>query len=145
MWEDIRIPLHMVDLRYSIPNSAHSLYVEAVWIPDFRSHQYAAPGATWDFLAHIGVPTVNGSAVRDQQSADLPDRGFDEFQGGLRVGARLNEWDVTAFGFYGRDHLGVNTLNFNNPTLAEWHFPKVFHLGATAGGYFSDSGLGEGA
>jgi hypothetical protein len=54
----------------------------------------------------------------------------------VRLGARVHEWDLTLFGYYGRDHLGVNTLDFTSPTLSRYHFPKTFTLGATAGGYF---------
>ncbi|MBW1902130.1 MAG: DUF1302 family protein [Deltaproteobacteria bacterium] len=136
-WEEIRIPLHMVDAIYSFPDSTHNVYIETVWVPDFRSHQYAAPGANWDFLTQIGVPTNVADVNRRQQSSDLPDRRLDDFQGGIRVGALFNEWDCTLFGWYGRDHLGVNTLNFGVPALFRYHYPKTFKLGATAAGYWA--------
>ncbi len=140
-WEDIRIPLHMVDIAYAVPDSAYNLRIEGVWVPDYRSHQYAAPGANWDFLALIGVPPNISTLIRDQQSADLPDRGFNNLQGGVRVSATLFDWDFTVFGYYGRDQLGVNTLDLSGNALnssfhpAKWHFPGVFNLGGSFAGY----------
>jgi len=135
-WEEIRIPLHMVNAIYSVPDSAKNVYIQALWVPDFSTYNYAAPGANWDFLAHIGVPTVNSDANRRKMSSDLPDHRLDDFQGGIRLGALFNEWDCTLFGWYGRDHLGVNTLNFSSPVFHTYHFPKVFKLGTTAAGYW---------
>jgi hypothetical protein len=141
-WEDIRIPLHMVDVAYAVPNSAHNLRIEAVWVPDFMSHMYAAPGANWDFLGLIGVDPTTAGTIYRQQAADLPDRGFGEFQGGVRVKATLWDWDWTVFGYYGRDHLGVNTLdlsgNAQNPAYpVKYHYPAAFNLGGTFAGYCS--------
>lgn len=140
-WEDIRVPLYMVNASYAVPNSAHNLRFEMVWVPDYMSHQYAAPGANWDFLGLIGVGPEFSDPIREQQSADLPDRGLNNLQGGLRVKATLWDWDFTMFGYYGRDHLGVNTLDLSGEALnsnlhpAKWHYPGVFHLGGTFAGY----------
>ncbi|MBW2368224.1 MAG: hypothetical protein JRH15_10090, partial [Deltaproteobacteria bacterium] len=68
-WEEIRIPLHMINLAYNIPDSARDVRFEVVYVPaDFRPHQFAPEHANWSLwdnfginadISFLGIPGVN--------------------------------------------------------------------------------------
>lgn len=143
-WEEIRIPLHMLNVVYNLPQSRHNLGVEVVWVPaDFRPHQYAAPGANWSlYSGGFGLPDVVGTTIFNQMDHDLPDNDLGNGQGGIRLKAKFGEWDTTLFGYYQRDQIGVATLDPGaavDPTNYpfKYEYPHIMNIGATFNMYSS--------
>lgn len=136
-WEEIRIPLHMLNAFYTVPGSAHELKFELVYIPaDFRPHNFAYPGANWDVYSNIGLPNAVGEMIFDQMEEDLPDNNLSNPQGGVRVRALLGPWDTYWFVFYGRDKAGVSTVNLDDvmagdPLPLRYEFPYTTTIGMT--------------
>ena len=132
-WEEIRIPLHLVNMVYNAPHSKYHLRFEGVWNPlDFRPTQIAPYGAVWD----PGLPPnpVFGWIV-DQQKHDLPERNLSNGSGGGRVKALFGGWDVSAFGYYQRVQDGVSTFdpaNAVNPAFpVKYQWPYALNVGGT--------------
>jgi len=98
-WENIRIPLHMIDVVYWIPHF-YNMGIELLWVPaDFRPAQTAPFGANWD---PILPPDPLFSLIRNQMEHDLPDRDLDNGQGGVKIMGRVGELDFSVFGYYQR-------------------------------------------
>lgn len=114
-WEDIRIPLHMLNAAYSVPNSAHDLRFELVYIPaDFRPHNFGYPGSNWALVSTgLGYPDFVGESYFDQMDKGIPDDDLSSPQGGIRVHAMLGDWDTNWFVYYGRDKVGVQTFDLD--------------------------------
>ncbi|RLC27208.1 MAG: hypothetical protein DRH56_03285 [Deltaproteobacteria bacterium] len=133
-WEDIRIPLQMIDMVYNVPGSAHNLKFEAVWNPaDFRPTQIAPYGAIWD---PVGLPGFLVDMLKDQQQHDLPTRSLKNGAGGGRIKGQIGNWALSVFGYYARvqDYVlkldvGPNTINPGLPMHFYW--PHVLNVGAT--------------
>lgn len=135
-WEDIRIPLHMLNAAYDVPNSGYDLRFELVWVPaDFRPLQFAPQGANWSLWDNLApVLPFPPEAVHDivffQQKADLPDRDLSNGQAGIRIRAVLGDWDTTFFTYVQRDPGGVNT-GFPGTASFKYHFPYITTVGGT--------------
>ncbi len=143
-WEEIRIPLTMLDVVYNVPENKHNLRFEAVWVPaDFRPHQFAAPGGNWSlYSGGFGLPDFVGTAVFNQMNNDLPSNDLRNGQGGVRIRGKFGEWDTSLFGYYQRDQIGVATLDPQaalNPQLYpfKWDFPHIMNIGGTFNMYSS--------
>ena len=143
-WEEIRIPLTMLDVVYNLPESKYDLRFEGVWVPaDFRPHQFAAPGGNWSlYSGGFGLPDFVGSAIFDQMRDDLPSNDLQNGQGGVRVRGKFGEWDTSLFGYYQRDQIGVTVLDPQaalNPQIYpfKWEFPHIMNIGGTFNMYSS--------
>jgi hypothetical protein len=140
-WEDIRIPLKMLNAFYTVPNSAHELKFELVYIPaDFSPHQFAAPGANWALYSNLGYPHVVEEAIFQAMRQSLPDRDISNPSGGARMKALLGPFETYWFVFYGRDQTGV--FDFDPGALAtnpvfpmKFHYPYVTTFGQTFNAY----------
>ena len=141
-WEDIRIPLHMLNVSYSVPNSAYDLRFELVWVPaDFRPLQFAPKGANWSLWDNLFAfnNTLNLGIFHDEyfatQERDLPDRDMGNGQGGLRIRANIAGFDATFFVYNQRDQAGVHTgfpvTLGGGPTPFKFHFPYITTIGGT--------------
>lgn len=136
-WEEIRIPLHMVNAFYTVPESAHELKFELVYIPaDFRPHNFAYPGSHWALYSNLGNPPFVGQAIFDDMEDGLPDNDLGNPQGGVRVRAVLGGWDTHWFMFYGRDKIGVYTVDLDaamagDPVPLKFEYPNTTSLGMT--------------
>lgn len=138
-WEDIRVPLHLIRARYLVPDSAHHLQLELVWIPtDFRPQQVAPYGANWD----PSLPSqMIYELVEDQYEDDLPDRNLnDSGEIGARIQGDIGPVALSVFGFYHRNDqtAGEAVSRFNpddaeNPSLLplEYEWPYKTTVGAT--------------
>lgn len=138
-WEDIRIPLHMLNASYSVPNSAYDLRFELVYIPaDFRPHNFGYPGSNWAlYSSGLGNPDFVGEAIFKGYDDGLPDDDISNPQGGVRVHAMLGEWDTNWFVYYGRDKTGVATADPAAPIAGRWHYPHKTLLGMTFNYYWN--------
>ncbi len=143
-WEEIRIPLHMVDIVYNAPQSKHDLGFEIVWVPaDFRPHQYAAPGGNWSlYSGGFGMPDFVGTTIFNQMRHDLPSNDLGNGQGGIRLKGTFGEWKTTLFGYYQRDQIGVTLLDpgaaldpVNYPF--KYEYPHIMNIGGTFNMYCS--------
>jgi len=135
-WEEIRIPLHMLNAFYIVPNSPHEFKLELVYVPaDFRPHNFGYPGSNWSLYSNIGVPDFVGEAIFKQMADQLPDNDLSNPQGGMRFHALLGAWDTYWFVYYGRDKVGVQTAN-RNPAPDNFlglrvEYPPVTTIGMT--------------
>lgn len=143
-WEEIRIPLTMLDVVYNVPQSKYDWRFEGVWVPaDFRPHQFAAPGANWSlYSGGFGLPDFVGTAIWDQMRNDLPTNDLRNGQGGVRVRGKFGAWDTSLFGYYQRDQIGVTVLDPQaalDPVLYpfKWEFPHIMNIGGTFNTYSS--------
>jgi Protein of unknown function (DUF1302) len=142
-WEDIRIPLHMLNASYSVPNSAHDLRFELVYIPaDFRPHNFGYPGSNWAlYTSGLGNPNFVGESFFDKYDEGLPDDDLSNPQGGIRVHAMLGEWDTNWFVYYGRDKTSVQTLDLSaigvDAIPLFFHYPHRTLLGVTFNYYWN--------
>lgn len=95
-WENIRIPLRMVNLIYE-PYTQSQFRFQLVWIPeDFRTFTWAPEGAPW---AIPDVPQI----FWDEQKDQLPDRHkLTNGEVGGRIQMTLNGWEFSLFDFYSR-------------------------------------------
>jgi len=139
-WDNIRIPLRAIDAIYEVPGQ-HNFMIEGVAIPeDFRMFSFGAAGSTWDpawrnvnpnTLAALNNPFVNLTnhefvhmnwKAMAHQLDELQDDEFLDFQGGVRLKGMFGTWDLSAFYFYQRSQLPVQTLNMGefNAAVAEW-------------------------
>ncbi len=143
-WEEIRVPLKMLDVVYNVPQSKYNLGFEAVWVPaDFRPHQYAAPGGNWSlYSGGFGMPDFVGTTIFNQMRQDLPDNDLGNGQGGLRLKGKFGQWDTTLFGYYQRDQIGVVTLDPGAALDPEnypfkYEYPRIMNIGGTFNMYCS--------
>jgi len=142
-WEEIRVPLTMIDVVYNVPASEYDLRFEAVWVPaDFRPHQFAAPGANFSlYSGGLGLPDFVGSTIYAQQRNDLPSNDLQNGQGGMRIRGKFGEWDTSLFGYYQRDQIGVMTLDpaaALNPAFPfKFEYPHIMNVGGTFNMYCS--------
>lgn len=125
-WEDIRIPLRMINLTYE-PPSTNQFKAQLVYIPeDFRPMAFAPPGAAW---AIPGVPAV----VWKQQRDEMPGKHeLSNGQVGGRVSGTIGNWDLSLFHFYHRVDGAVYKLDFTHaPLPMDFKWPYVNTVGAT--------------
>lgn len=136
-WEDIRIPLHMVNIQYYVPDSASELRFELVWVPaDFRPNQWAPQGANWSLYDNLGLGFAH-DAVFGQQKADLPDRDLGNGQGGIRVRGVFGGWDTALYCYVQREQSGVFTGFPDFGGSYKYHFPYITNIGGTFN-YYSE-------
>ncbi len=137
-WEEIRVPLHMLNVVYNVPQSRHNIGFEVVWVPaDFRPNQFAAPGANWSlYSGGFGLPDVVGTTIFNQMRHDLPNNDLGNGQGGLRIKGTFGQWETTLFGYYQRDQNGVVLLDpgaaldpVNYPF--KYKYPHIMNIGGT--------------
>jgi Protein of unknown function (DUF1302) len=123
-WEDIRIPLRMVNLMYE-PYTQNQFRLQLIWIPeDFRPWSWGPAGAPWSLDA-LGIPQI----LWDQQKDELPDRhDIRNGEFGARVQATFGGWEFSIFDFYSRDDNFVASLDFTHaplPLKFEWRQVNV--------------------
>ncbi len=141
-WEDIRIPLHMIDVKLMVPDDIvptdfiHNLRLEFVLNPqDFRPNQIAPYGTNWD----PGLPAPPFyDLVREQQEEDLPGRDFgDTTEGGMRVRAKAGKVDFSLFTYYQRSDNSVNTFDPGHAEDPRWPVEYDWPYKTTVGGTFT--------
>ncbi len=144
-WEEIRIPLNMLNVIYNVPASQYDLRFEAVWVPaDFRPHQFAAPGANWSlYSGGLGMPDTLASSIWDTQDRDLPSNDLQNGQGGVRLRGTFGGWDTSFFGYYQRDQIGVSvfddtwTPGSRYLPYTKYDWPHIMNIGGTFNTYSS--------
>ena len=125
-WEDIRIPLRMVNFTFE-PPSNYQLRFQLIYIPeDFRTTTFAPPGAVW---AIPGVPEV----IWKQEKREMHGKyDFGDGQFGERVQGKLGSWDMSLYHFYHRVDSAVYKFNPTHlPLPLEFRWPYVNTTGAT--------------
>lgn len=128
-WEEIRIPLRMINITYIVPESKYNFRVEVVLNPeDFRPHSQAPYGDQWYSqgdrvfgrpLWRAVYPTVQsvGSAVALAEKRGLPDKhSLRNFQGGVRLRGQFGAWEVFLYDFYQRRQQSVITSSQSDAT-----------------------------
>ena len=148
-WEDIRIPLRMINMGYNIPESAQDLRFEVVLNPeDFRPNNVAAPGANWDPTWSTWAnnnPAIQAAGLAGTQTFwramqhDLhekrPEFDFGNFQGGMRIMGNFGPWELGVFDYYAIAPDAVMTFNMakvaETGVPLEFDWPNINHLGGT--------------
>jgi len=126
-WEDIRIPLRMVNVMYE-PYTQNQFRLQLIWIPeDFRPWQWAPEGAPW------ALPIPGLQAFWDQQGKELPDRhDLSNGEFGARVQATAGGWEFSLFDFYSRVDNFVYSLDFtHSPLPLKFEWPRTNVIGGT--------------
>lgn len=158
-WEEIRIPLRMIDIIYEVPNSPHKYQIEVVLNPeDFRASTAAPYGDNWHFtgdgswiplFAMVPIPGINATqsvsgAIEGATRAGLPDKhSLRNFQGGARVRGLFGQWDTYLYYYHQRSQTPVFTTNplpgmpfgpfdpFDATFGIRAHYPRINTVGAT--------------
>ncbi|MBW2369085.1 MAG: hypothetical protein JRH15_14500 [Deltaproteobacteria bacterium] len=128
-WEDIRIPLRMVNLMYE-PYTQNQFRLQLIWIPeDFRPWSWAPEGGPW------ALPIPGLQFFWDQQKNELPDRhDIRNGEFGARVQATFGNWEFSIFDFYSRDDNFVYSFD---PTHAPLPFKFEWRQVNVIGGTFN--------
>lgn len=103
-WEDIRIPLWMMNLKYNFPfGMGQNLRGELVWIPgDFRHSIFAKEGAPWVIPGFV-VPGLPENLFITSLDSSKPSRQLRNSEIGFRLqGFFFNNLDLALFVFYSR-------------------------------------------
>jgi len=126
-WEDIRIPLRMVNVMYE-PNTENQFRLQLIWIPeDYRAWYWAPEGAPW------ALPIPGLQMFWDQQGKELPDRhDFSNGEFGARIQATVGDWELSLFDFYSRVDNAVWKLDFGYfPIPYKFEWPRTNIIGGT--------------
>jgi hypothetical protein len=125
-WEDIRIPLRMVNLLFE-PSTQNQFRMQVIYIPeDFRTWSWAPEGAPH---AIPGVPQF----FWDQQKNELPDRNdFSNGEYGVRFQAAYGGWEFSLFDFYSRvDNFVYSYDPTHAPLPLKFEWPRANVIGGT--------------
>ncbi len=154
-WEDIRIPLRLIDLVYMVPDSQYQFEIELVAnLEDFQGNtkgdaygetfqlipqQTDFSGISWRDLDQqyffgwsVGETTESHWSAFTNGMNEAHDRAEDTFQGGIKLRGVFGGWDTNLFYYYQRfqDPLITSYSNFNTSNL-----PMPFNF------YLDDLGL----
>lgn len=147
-WEDIRIPLRLIDVKYRVPNSKYKLTAELVWNPeDFKPNSFAPYGdnyyifgdvPTLTFMLPPGV-TFRGiffDAMKEANNRDEGNHSLRNGAGGVRLGGMFGGWEVFLYDYYQPAQSPVATLDqsimMTDPHMGlRFEYPYINTLGAT--------------
>jgi len=147
-WEDIRVPLWMIDVKYNIPSN-NNLSIEAVWNPEnFEPNQFAPYGDNYYIfgdaptLTGILPPGMNFREIFFDAMTQAKDRGEGKNSlrngaGGVRLGGIFGgNWDVHLYDYYQPAQSPIATLDqsimFTDPHMGlRFEYPYVNTVGAT--------------
>ena len=95
-----------------------------------------------DQVPSNAAQVVVGEAIFEKMDEGMPEDDMSNPQGGIRVHAMLGEWDTNWFVYYGRDKVGVSTLDLDALAAGDvvplkWHYPQVTMLGMTFNYYWN--------
>lgn len=107
-WEDIRIPLWMVDFDLKVPGTKSS-FVELVWVPaDFRATEVAPDAANWAFPSFVTPTGLEYDFYNKCMKLSEPDNhSLKSGEGGIRYKTQIGAWDIAIFDYYSRNDLPV--------------------------------------
>jgi len=128
-WQDIRIPLRMIDFHYTGFNW-HHLDLELVWIPeDFQSTKLPPQNA------QMSIPGLAQSSIDliSQKSPDTGDISNSEF--GFQTKATFGRAEYGLFYFYGRNRGSIFKLSPTYQPVVE--FQRMNTIGGTVN-YFEE-------
>ena len=143
-WEDIRVPLWMIDVKYRVPKSKYKLTAELVWNPiDFEPNRFAPYGENYYIFGDVpsdvmGIPfrDIFFDAMKQANDRGEGKNSIRNGAGGARIGGIFGSWNVYLYDYYQPVQSPVATLDqsimLTDPHLGlRFEYPYINTIGAT--------------
>ena len=135
-WEDIRIPLRMIDVVYSLPwrQAENNIKLELLYNPeDFRPTRFAPEGSFW-YPQNLPPGTLAGVDSQLPEKHDLTNG-----QVGGRVRGELGDWGLSVFTYYSLMDMPVFALNLGTMGI-DFDYSRITTFGGSFNYYEQHTG-----